>query len=182
MKKAAALLASTSVLAVAISAGSAQAFIVDISGMKYDVTTFTGSHDGNGGSDLPKFNTLANGGVMPWWGNVSLALAFANAVGDYFGTLNVQPVGGPEGGPYFAYQKIEPLDVAFWDPSDAPAGVDLASAQPFKTYTFAQASPVNSAVPGPLPLMGAAAAFGWSRKLRRRLIGSVRRASVQLHS
>ena len=27
------------------------------------------------------------------------------------------------------------------------------------------------AAPGPLPLFGAAAAFGWSRRLRRRLVG-----------
>jgi hypothetical protein len=35
-------------------------------------------------------------------------------------------------------------------------------------------SPVSSAaVPGPLPLLGAAAAFGWSRQLRRRIKISV---------
>lgn len=33
--------------------------------------------------------------------------------------------------------------------------------------------PAN-AVPGPLPLMGAAAAFGWSRRLRRRVSGRTR--------
>jgi hypothetical protein len=32
--------------------------------------------------------------------------------------------------------------------------------------------PALAAVPGPLPLFGAAAAFGWSRKLRRRLAGA----------
>ena len=31
--------------------------------------------------------------------------------------------------------------------------------------------PAPAAAPGPLPLFGAAAAFGWSRRLRRRLIG-----------
>jgi hypothetical protein len=37
--------------------------------------------------------------------------------------------------------------------------------------TFSQLTPANSPdpVPGPLPLMGAAAAFGWTRKLRRRI-------------
>lgn len=37
--------------------------------------------------------------------------------------------------------------------------------------TLGQLSPANptNPVPGPLPLMGAAAAFGWSRKLRRRI-------------
>jgi hypothetical protein len=33
-------------------------------------------------------------------------------------------------------------------------------------------SPTPSSVPGPLPLMGAAAAFGWTRKLRRRISAS----------
>lgn len=32
-----------------------------------------------------------------------------------------------------------------------------------------QSDPTPSAVPGPLPLFGAASAFGFSRKLRRRL-------------
>jgi hypothetical protein len=32
-----------------------------------------------------------------------------------------------------------------------------------------QSGPTPSAVPGPLPLFGAASAFGFSRKLRRRL-------------
>jgi hypothetical protein len=30
-------------------------------------------------------------------------------------------------------------------------------------------SPSGAAVPGPLPLLGAGAAFGWSRKLRKRI-------------
>ena len=30
-------------------------------------------------------------------------------------------------------------------------------------------APPSSAVPGPLPLLGTAAAFGWSRRLRRRI-------------
>jgi hypothetical protein len=32
------------------------------------------------------------------------------------------------------------------------------------------AAPQSTAVPGPLPLLGAAAAFGWTRRLRRRII------------
>jgi hypothetical protein len=30
-------------------------------------------------------------------------------------------------------------------------------------------NPVSAAVPGPLPLLGAGAAFGWSRRLRKRI-------------
>jgi len=35
------------------------------------------------------------------------------------------------------------------------------------------ASPSSAAVPGPLPLVGAGAAFGWSRRMRRRLAAPV---------
>jgi len=37
------------------------------------------------------------------------------------------------------------------------------------TYTFGDPTPPPSGVPGPLPLLGAGAAFGYSRKIRRRL-------------
>jgi hypothetical protein len=35
--------------------------------------------------------------------------------------------------------------------------------------SFSPVTPVPSSVPGPIPLFGAAAAFGWSRQLRRRI-------------
>lgn len=38
--------------------------------------------------------------------------------------------------------------------------------------TFTSASAPPSAVPGPLPVLGAAAAFGYTRKLRKRIKGS----------
>ena len=37
------------------------------------------------------------------------------------------------------------------------------------TLLFTAASPAPASVPGPLPLFGAGAAFGWSRRLRRRI-------------
>ncbi len=37
------------------------------------------------------------------------------------------------------------------------------------TVTWAQATPYIPPVPGPLPLFGAAAALGFSRKLRKRI-------------
>jgi MYXO-CTERM domain-containing protein len=45
----------------------------------------------------------------------------------------------------------------------------------FTGATFAIATvvpPASNAVPGPLPLFGAAAAFGWSRRLRSRIASS----------
>jgi hypothetical protein len=37
------------------------------------------------------------------------------------------------------------------------------------TYTNTRFTPDNPTVPGPLPILGAGAAFGCSRKLRRRI-------------
>jgi hypothetical protein len=48
-------------------------------------------------------------------------------------------------------------------PRDATGGVDAGSA-----YLYAKPAPVQK-VPGPLPLLGVGAAFGWSRTLRRRI-------------
>ena len=57
-----ALGAAAALAAISLSPGSAQAFVVTVGGLQYDVTTFTGSADAN----AVKFNTPANGGMMPW--------------------------------------------------------------------------------------------------------------------
>jgi MYXO-CTERM domain-containing protein len=41
----------------------------------------------------------------------------------------------------------------------------------FGTYQALAQSPTPASVPGPLPLLGAGAAFGWSRRLRKRIHG-----------
>ena len=71
-----ALGATGALAAISLSPGSAQAIVVTVGGAQYDVTTFTGSADAN----AVKFNTPANGGMMPWYGNQSLAIDFALAV------------------------------------------------------------------------------------------------------
>ncbi|MFN9694167.1 MAG: hypothetical protein ACK550_10320 [Synechococcaceae cyanobacterium] len=45
------------------------------------MTTFTGTYNAN----TSKFNTLINGGLMPWWGREILAKEFATAVGASLG-------------------------------------------------------------------------------------------------
>ncbi|MFN9387404.1 MAG: hypothetical protein ACK6BU_10640 [Cyanobacteriota bacterium] len=57
-----ALGATGALAAISLSPGSAQAIVVTVGGAQYDVTTFTGSADAN----AVKFNTPANGGMMPW--------------------------------------------------------------------------------------------------------------------
>lgn len=51
---------------------------------------------------------------------------------------------------------------------------DVLYAGSAKTLQSSSLTPAAS-VPGPLPLMGAAAAFGWSRRLRRRVGSSTGR-------
>jgi hypothetical protein len=80
-----ALGAAAALAAISLSPGSAQAFVVTVGGVQYDVNTFTGSADAN----AVKFNTPANGGMMPWYGNQSLAIDFALAVQGFFGNRTV---------------------------------------------------------------------------------------------
>ena len=67
-----------------LSAGQAQALLVTVNGQQWNVTTFTGTYDGNGS----KFATVGNGGVMPWFGSSSLASSFATALSGALGLLN----------------------------------------------------------------------------------------------
>ena len=79
-----ALGAAAALAAISLSPGSAQAYVVTVGGVQYDVTAFTGSYDGN----TSQFQTAANGGVMPWWGNSNLAGDFASALGSLAGYPN----------------------------------------------------------------------------------------------
>ena len=83
-----ALGAAAALAAISLSPGSAQAFVVTVGGLQYDVTTFTGSYNNFNGSpngNTSKFETAANGGSMPWWNSQSLAIDFSLAVGNNFG-------------------------------------------------------------------------------------------------
>jgi hypothetical protein len=165
-----------------LGAGQAQALVVNVGGQQWDVTTFTGSYNANSA----KFNTPANGGKMPWWtgtgGSSTLASQFAAAITT---SLGLQPGTGSTYSPYFAYKYL-PINCTIgvdctttmsraWDtdtnivnnPSD-PATFTASLNQYGGTLTWAQAELV-APVPGPLPLFGAAAAFGFSRNLRNRI-------------
>ncbi len=150
--------------AISLSPGSAQAYVVTVGGVQYDVTTFTGSYDNN----TSKFRTPANGGVMPWFGNATLATQFANAVGYNLGRLP-----SPENyrGPNFAVSNaIDSYSNAIVSYSYADFGTYGYPADPTISTVWAQVLPAApTAAPGPLPLFGGAAAFGFSRKLRKRI-------------
>ena len=142
---------------VVVDAGESKAAIFNIGGQNYDVTSFTGSYDG----DTSKFNTPGNGGVMPWWGNSSLAQQFATTVGSSL------PGSFPPEGAFFAYNS----SVELWLYIDSST-IFNSSALSFGNFVYAQATlvpPPSSGVPGPLPFLGAATAFGMSRRLRQRI-------------
>ena len=159
-----ALGAAAALAAISLSPGSAQALVVTVGGTQYDVTTFTGSYN----SDTNKFETAANSGVMPWWGSdSSLAEAFASQVGLEMGLPNYSNTHGP----LFAwrFRLQDAIDNCYYIGGTIGCGIANSS----NTHVYAQATPYappsTPPVPGPLPLFGAAAAFGFSRKLRKRI-------------
>jgi hypothetical protein len=176
-----ALGAAVALAALSLSPGSAQAACapgtpsltcrVTVGGLEYDVTYFTGNYNNN----QNKFGLPPAPGVMPWWGSSSTALDFATAVGDGLGAPTND---NPPNGPYFAYQlssvgALPTVRFAFRSNGANPIAITTADADYNNLGPWAQAvlvPPTRSAsVPGPLPLLGAGAAFGWSRQLRKRI-------------
>ncbi len=171
------LAAAAGTLSLALAPNPVQALVVTVGGTQYEVSTFTGSYNSN----LSKFNTAANGGVMPWWGNNQLAVDFSTAVGTSLGLPNPSfYVITANVGPIFAYGFRQ----FFFEDVTVSASYLKTDVQTYYGYsppaaltataTYAQATvyappPPPSDVPGPLPLFGAAAAFGMSRRLRRRI-------------
>jgi hypothetical protein len=147
-----------------LGAGQAQAVVVNVNGQNWNVTTFTGSYNDN----ISKFNTAANGGVMPWWGNSGLGSLFAREVGSSLGT---QLLDSATRGPLFAWSFLG--DTLRTRATIAPnfnqlnQGFDVPLESRGTSYLWAQAE--LAPAPAPLPALGAAAAFGFSRKLRQRI-------------
>jgi len=163
-----ALGAAAALAAISLSPGSAQAYVVTVGGVQYDVTTFTGTYNAN----ISKFATPANGGVMPWWTEDgdpeprgALASEFATQVGLAFGLPNSGLVVSPSG-PAFGYRLFSQVQSIQVDNFNNPIDQGVNDGQ---TFTYAQATLYTAPAPGPLPLFGAAAAFGFSRKLRKRI-------------
>ena len=157
-----ALGAAAALAAISLSPGSAQAYVVTVGGVQYDVTTFTGTYSAN----TSKFALPANGGVMPWWGSFTLANQFTVAVGNGLGFLNE----GNTLGPLFVRFAAGGFVDSYGWRIGPPQGLEIVRPlQPDPLYTWAQATLYTAPAPGPLPLFGAAAAFGFSRKLRKRI-------------
>jgi len=174
--------AAAALAAISLSPDSAQALVVTVGGLQYDVTTFTGTYDAN----TSKFAPPAAGGVMPWVNNLTLADQFASAVQGMLGfpndcssspwsvICNREPGLMPpsrKDGPLF-FKLFYPDNTQIWHvqwKSNANSRDEVGIVLRTDTVTWAQATPYTPPVPGPLPLFGAAAAFGFSRKLRKRI-------------
>lgn len=156
-----ALLSSAAV--TVLSPSAAEAVVISVGGSFYDVSVLESSFDN--ASHL--FATLP-AGQMPWWGDEDLAYQVATEVSNQLGD-------GPNTGygPVFAYALSGTQIVGVLqntsDPLDA-INDRFATATPVQYAVASAPATAPASVPGPLPLFGAAAALGWSRQLRRRLL------------
>ncbi|MFN9646108.1 MAG: hypothetical protein ACK6BG_13560 [Cyanobacteriota bacterium] len=159
------MLTSIRVAAVAVLSAAAlpllfaspvAAVVVNVGGNSYDVTVLNTSYDAS-----TSVFQLPPTGQMPWWGNDLLASDFAAQVYNSLGSG-----WDADYGTVFAHSEslgqVLGLSQSLTNPLDQ---IDVTPATS-TTVTYAIAT---SPVPGPLPLFGAAAAFGWSRQLRARL-------------
>jgi hypothetical protein len=143
---------------------AAQALAIKVGGTDYEVSFSSIAY-----KDNPALFAATTPGQMAWWGNPVLAATFAAEVYDQLG-VNVYQAGY---GAVFAYDynpaglgEVYGIAQNTLDINDQLA---LDSANPLAAsathpYAFAIA---NAPVPGPLPLFGAAAGFGWARRLRK---------------
>ena len=121
-------------------------------------------------------------GNMFWWGSSSKAFAAATQVGDAWGGLGY-PIYPGAVGPLFAYEPgTDPYDgatvvalmrIAGYE-GEPGGGLVESGAIVYggDVVNWASSRLVTNNtnnVPGPLPILGLAAAFGFSRKLRKRI-------------
>ncbi len=156
---------------VPVAAHAVSTIPVTVRGTQYYVTNSRLSY----GGDVGKFATFGSGGEMPWWGDRSLAQDFAASLGFSLGSPNT--IFNPnDAGPFFAW-RVSNLGYIVGDAESYIGSVFTPVVTPGflenEVLSFASASltpPASaSSAPAPLPLFGAAAAFGMARRLRRRI-------------
>jgi hypothetical protein len=149
----------------------AHALVANVRGIDYNIDTVFGTFAAN--------ETLLIG--QEWWNDPALASDFAAALTDQLG-LNAFG-----DGPFFAFQKVPETDPSYnplftislktWNEATTnvntggtPSGIFQSVSYEW-TYATATRAPSVPSVPGPLPIFGAVAAFGYSRRLRNRIQG-----------
>ena len=163
---AALLTVSASIALPLLASLPAAAVTVTIGSNSYDVTVFTGSYNAN----TSLFQALSPG-KMPWWGDTTGDSASEFAI-QVYNQLGNGPTSGY--GPVFAYdldsagvvgisQNLTDLLVQTGESIALDTPVAYAIATPL--------GPPPSPVPAALPVFGAMAAFGCSRRIRKRMGG-----------
>ena len=158
----------------------AQAIDVIVNHTTYDVIVFSGSYNDN----KSKFNASPNG-AMPWFGNEGLAANFATALGTSLGTsldsigvnsITYPVIGRINYGDLFATRIVSILSgpatvfgVALTSNNLIAPVLFYTSGMTPRYWAQAVAKVPASAVPAPLPLLGMALTYGYSRKLRSRI-------------
>jgi hypothetical protein len=159
---AALLTVSATVALPLLATAPASAFTVNVGSIDYDVTVFKGSYSINSA-----LFQLPPAGKVPWWGSDTMAINFAEQVYDQLGE-------GPSVGygPVFAYEHSGTDILGISQNLSNPSSQQDETIAENAEVIYAIATPLNSApvsVPAPLPVFGAAAAFGWSRQIRKRI-------------
>ena len=171
--------------ALLLQANPSQALtVVNVGGTDYDIELFMGS--------LADFQ--ASGLNIPWFNDIALATNFANAftaidnstvnvmnnpygdaeLGPLFYTLSGPPEtfvawNNDQGGPFYGGVPFTAAYVCGTDPGVQGELQNYDCNSTSLTFQWAYGNPTASPVPAPLPLLGATAAFSFSRKLRRRV-------------
>jgi len=135
----------------------------------WNILPMAGLNSGSGYMDFTFIDgpVSAAGGFLNWapiqFPN-QMYIAALDGAGNVLETygLNFSTGGGPNTGFNYFIQRST-ADIASLRLGDSFVGI--------ANFTFDDASPM-AAVPGPLPLLGVGAAFGYSRKLRKRIVSS----------
>lgn len=180
-----------------LTAGQAQAVVVNVPGYgTWDVTTFTGSYndysakfnfmelggvmpwwveepaalafDAAVGASLGDFDL--NGGSRPIFGYTY----FEGVVGIMSTgprVVLVERCGSWVENGGIGLDSVVTCGSVVVEPIPVPESTSRITARVNETFVWAQATPVSlpTPAPGPLPALGGAAAFGFSRKLRQRI-------------
>ena len=199
-----ALGATAALASISLSPGSAQAYVVSVGGVQYDLSTYTFTPN-QYTANKPFYDAIFQ--AQPWYGNDNATYSFGQAItqsiwnslypvsaiqngspidGYYnanIGIISFVPTAGnmmtgPElgSGTLAGCQDLNPVTClgpgnpgySVSQYSNLNYGNGITAITPTSTYVWLDARQVPP-VPGPLPAFGAAAAFGFSRKLRKRI-------------
>lgn len=141
--------------------------LVTIDSQTWEIKTTTGVF----GSGIVNGISLLE---TPWWPPVPIAPAqiFSESVGLGLGTPSALDVPGTFA-PFFAFSEGTSAPQAYaCNSANSTCDTRSIGAATNGTWAYAIRQPSTTSVPAPLPVLGAATAFGVSRRIRRRLRGA----------